>query len=414
MQTTRWKIARLAVMPLAGLALLGCGDSQPKAVVAKLAEVQVSRPITREITNYDLFTGRTEAVEAVDVRARVTGYLQKTNFKEGMEVQQGDVLFEIDPRTYQAELDRAEANVVQADARLKRLNTDYQRAVSLLAKRAIGQEEFDKIAGDRAEAEAAVKVVQASRDVARLNLNFCKVVSPISGRISRRLIDPGNLVKADDTVLTTIVSLDPMYVYFDIDERTMLRVRRLIQEGKVKSSREAIIPVSMGLADEEGFPHEGTINFVDNKVDPNTGTLRLRGIFPNPVNPKHPLSPRLFSPGLFTRVRIPIGEPHQAILVSERALGTDQGRKFVYVVNDQDEVVYRSVKIGSLNEGYRVIEEGLTPQERVVVSGLQRVRPGAKVDPREIPMPPSAPAVTPVQTNLPASGGKAPQPENKK
>ena len=347
----------------------------------------MSLPVTQDVTDYEDFTGRTEAVATIEIRARVTGYLDKVLFKEGTEVKQGDPLFEIDRRTYQADCDRAEANLLQARAHLNRLQADLRRAASLLPSKSISQEDYDKVAGDCAEAEAAVKVSEAALHSARLNLDFTIVSAPISGRISRQLIDPGNLAKADDTLLTMLVSLDPIYAYFDVDERTMLRIRRLIRSGKVKSAREAEVSVLLGLADEEGFPHEGTINFVDNRVDATTGTLRLRGIVANPK--------RLFSPGMFLRVRVPIGDPHRAILVSERALGSDQGQKFVYVLNDKNEVTYRRVKVGALEGGLRVIEEGLAMGEKVIVTGLQRIRPGARVDPKMVAMTAQEPTVVP-------------------
>ena len=210
--------------------------------------------------------------------------------------------------------------------------------------------------------------------MAKLNLDFTEVKAPISGRISRRMVDPGNLVRADDTMLTTIVSLDPMYAYFDIDERTLLKLRRLTAEGKIKARDDGnVIPVWVGLSDEEEFPHAGEINFTDNRVDPSTGTLRVRGVLPNP-------KPRLFSPGMFVRIRLPVGEPHQAILIPEKAVGTDQGNKFLYIVDGEDKVVYRPVKTGSLNEGMRVVTDGLKAGERVIVIGGQRVRQGAPVD----------------------------------
>jgi RND family efflux transporter MFP subunit len=247
-----------------------------------------------------------------------------------------------------------------------------------LPTKAISQEDYDKAEGDRNEAAAAVGVAEAARDVAQQNLDYTLITATISGRISQQMIDPGNMVKANDTVLTTIVSMDPMYAYFDIDERTLLQIRRLVRAGKVRSAREGGAKVCLGLADEGGFPHEGTINFIDNRVDIPTGTLRVRGLFPNPN--------RMLSPGLFVRVQVPIGDPHQSLLVSERALGSDQGQKFLYVLNDKDEVVYRHVEVGTLNDGLRVIHSGVKPGERVILSGLQRVRPGIKVNAKNVAM----------------------------
>jgi RND family efflux transporter MFP subunit len=339
----------------------------------KTPEVVVRSPVRKNIMDYEECTGRTEAVKTVDVRARVTGYLIKWNFTQGKRVTKGDVLFEIDPRPYEAELARTDANVVQAEAHLTRLSADYQRAAGLHAKKAMGREEFDKIAGDKAEAVAAVGVAKASRDLAQLNLSFTRVLAPVTGIISRTLIDEGNLVKADDTILTTIVTQDPMYAYFDVDERTSLRLLRLLQEGSI-----SIPPVRMGLADEgTTFPHEGMVDFIDNRIDVNTGTLHMRCSFPNPK--------AVLTPGLFVRIRFIFGELHQVILIPEEAIGTDQGRKFVYVVNGQDQIEYRPIKISKQHEGLRAIVEGLKGDERIVVSGIQRVRPGIKVIAKEMP-----------------------------
>ena len=364
---------------LSCVALVGCEQAKPPQPPAKPPEVLASQPVRREVVDYEDFSGQTAPVKNIEIRARVTGYLDKVYFKEGSEVEEGAMLFEIDPRPYEAELARSEARLAQAEARLKNLNTEYRRVQGLLSRNAISESESERVATELAEAEAAVAAAKADRDLAKLNLQFTKVTAPIRGRISRQFIDPGNLVKADETTLTTIVSVDPVYTYFDVDERTLLRIRRLIHEGAIKSHQEAEVPVQMGLADEEGYPHRGTINFVDNKVDSSTGTLRIRGVFPNPE--------RLLSSGLFVRVRLPIGPPRQAILVAEQALGTDQGKKFVYVVNDEDEVTYRPVKTGRLYDGLRVIEEGLVDGEKVIVSGLQRVRPGAKVELKLMEMP---------------------------
>jgi RND family efflux transporter MFP subunit len=258
-------------------------------------------------------------------------------------------------------------------------------------------------------------MAQAALGQAERNLTWTEVRAPFDGRVSRQSIDPGNIVKADETVLTTIVSLDPVYAYFDIDERTTLRSRRLLIEGKIQSAREAKLPVLIGLADEMDdrgtplYPHTGTVNFVDNRLEPTSGTLRLRGEFANPRSKHNSL--RIFSPGMFVRVRLPIGKPHPAVLISERALGTDQGQPFVYVVNDQDEVEYRKVKVGLLEEGLHVIEEGLQPGERVIVSGVQRVRPKIKVQAELIETPgPAAASETSAAKPPPAAapaGGRA-------
>ena len=374
----------------------GCGKSPPPAASGKLPAGLVSVPVERMVLDNEEFTGRTDAKRNVTVRARVSGYLEKVCFTEGADVKEGDVLFEIDSRPFQADFDRSDANVRQAEANLKTLQSNFMRGNSMFTRGAIGQEEYDKIVGDKDAMGAQVKLATAQRDTAKLNLAWTKVLSPLGGRISRQMIDPGNLVKADDTALTTIVSLDPIYVYFDVDERTLLTLRRLHQQGKSTSYRDATVPVYLGLSDEEGFPRQGNINFADNQVDPMTGTLKVRGEFPNPGN--------LLSPGLFARIRLPIGTPHKSTLVSERALGTEQGQRFVFVVNDKNEVVYRKVKLGALQGGMAAIEDGVSMGERVVVNGLQRVRQGSKVEVKLVPMPgDEKPAIAP------ATADKAPQ-----
>ncbi len=329
----------------------------------------------RQVVDYEDFTGRTEGMKSIDLRAQVTGYLDKVLFREGFDVKEGDTLFLIDPRTYQAEYDRAVANLAQAKAHLARLESDFQRAQALIQSASIAKGDYDLALGDRNEAAAMVGVAQAAQNTAKLNLDFTKVTAPISGRISRQNIDPGNLVMANVTILTTIVSLDPIYAYFDVDERATLRFRRLLEAGKVKSAREGKAPVLLGLADEDDkYPHEGMINFVDNRLDPSTGTLRIRGVFDNHT--------AFLAPGMFVRIRVPIGQPHAAILATERAIGSDQEKKFLYVVNDKNQVVYREVQIGAIENGLRVIDSGLAAGERFVVNGLQRVKAGDIVRPK--------------------------------
>ncbi len=379
-------LAWLLPLFLAGVAAPGCGPSQAQPAMGPPPppEVQVSLPVVKEVTDYEDFPGRTEAVSTIDVRAHVTGYLERVYFTDGAFVQKGDLLFEIDARPYRADLARAEGNVLQSEGHLRRLTSDYQRATRLLPQRAIGREEFDKIVGDHTEARGALEVAKAARDMAALNLGYTRITAPISGQISRRNMDPGNLVKQDDTSLTTIVSLDPIYAYFDLDERSTLRAQRLIRERKVDWSPEKGLHVLLGLADEEGFPHKGVVNFADNRVDPDTGTWRLRGIF---QNRDHALTP-----GLFVRMRLPIGEPYRAILVAEQALSTDQGQKYVYVLDDAGKVAYRRITVGRLHGGMRVITDGVKPQDKVLVSGLQFVRPGAEVKAEVVPMPGDQPA----------------------
>lgn len=366
----------------------GCAKTEAKPPPPKPPAVVTDVPIESEVSDYEYFVGQTMARKSVEVRARVNGYLDKLNFNDGDEVKEGDLLFEIDSRQYDADLARTEAALAQAEAHARRLEADYQRARNLKGREVLSQSEYDVVAGDYTEAKAAVGIAKANRDLARLNKSFTKVDAPIEGRLSRRMVDPGNLVKADETLLTNIVTLDPVYVYFDIDERTLLRLRRLVAEGKIKSRAEAELHIDVALADEEGFPRQGTVDFSDNKVDQMTGTLRVRAAVPNP-------KPRVLSPGMFMRVRLPVGKPHRAILVPEQAVGTDQGRKFLYVVKPgkdktgkpADIVEYRPITVGSQQEVMigtrleqrRVVEQGIAPGERVVVSGLQRVRPGIAV-----------------------------------
>jgi RND family efflux transporter MFP subunit len=401
----RWRLGVWGWVAVVGLALLvsgGCTKQPAPTPSVKPPDVVVARPLVRTVTDYEDFTGRTEAYRTIEVRARVSGYLNKVNFVEGSEVKKGEVLFEIDPRLFEAQLQRANAVLNQAQAHLRRLDQDLDRATSLLPRNAISREEYDKIAGDRSEAAAAVSVAKASVEAAKLNLAYTKVVAPISGRISRRLLDPGNLIKADETVLTSIVSDDPIYAYFDIDERTLLRLRRMVRQTQAIFVRKQNVPVMLGLSDEEGFPHVGKIDFSDNRLDPMTGTLRVRGVFDNPQH--------LLSPGLFVRIRLPIGHPYEAILIAEQALGTDQGQKFVYVVNEQNEVEYRRVQVGSVFDGLRVITEGLSKDERVIISGLQRARAGLVVEPRQVEMPTEVGVVVTPIVGPPLAGTNPPTP----
>jgi RND family efflux transporter MFP subunit len=370
-----------ALLVCAGLA--GCSKPAAPAQAAgpppqKPPEVLVTTPVAAEVTDYEDFTGRTMALATIDIRPRVTGYLDKVLFKEGAEVQEKDLLYEIDPRPYQAEVDRAQGTVTQAQARLRRLNNDLQRANGMLPNKTITREAYDLIVGDQAEADAAVGVAQATLDLAKLNLSYCQVRAPMRGRMSRTLLDAGNLVKADETILTTIVAQDPIYAYFGVDERLLKRVRSYVNQGLLKIGTDGQIPILMGLADEDGYPHQGYVNFIDNRLDSNTGTLQVRGIF---QNPKHNILPNLYA-----RVRLPLGNPYKALTIPEQALGTDQGQKFVYVVNPENKVEYHGVQIGKAQGKLRVILKGLNEGDRVIVSGLQRVRPDAVVDPKPAPV----------------------------
>ncbi len=365
-------MSRRELLPLLFLsaAAAGCDVAAPPPPPPKPPDVVVSRALEREVIDFEEFQGKTEAIETVEVRARVSGYLDKVHFEEGSDLRKGDLLFTIDPRPLQAELERAEANLAQAEAHHKRLEADYERARSLLAKGSTSREEFDKVVGDRSEAAGAIKSARAAQSIAQLNLDYSRVTSPISGRISRRKIDPGNMVKADETALTYVANLDPMYVLFDVDEDNYLRIYRILVAKEITLAQVKEIPVDMGLRDEKGFPHRGKVNFVDNSIDALSGSVWVRGVFANPK--------KLLVPGLFARVRLPVGDPHRAVLIPEQALATDQGQKFVWVVDDQKHATYRRVDLGALHGSLRVVEKGVRPGEQIIVSGLQRVRADPK------------------------------------
>ena len=374
---------RIVLPLLLGLPISMAGCARPPSQDLPPVPVTVSLPIERDVTDYADFTARTAAVDSVEVRAHVWGYLDKVNFKEGAMVTKGDVLFELDARPYQALLNQAKAKVSQDEAQLSFDEAEYQRYLKLASTGAASRSEVDKASAARGvdiANIAADKAVVASR---QLDLEYTKVIAPVSGRVSRYVVTVGNLIQSGDqnggTLLTTIVSVDPMYAYFDVDEHTVLRVRQMVREGKADSPRDGGFPVWLGLANEDGHPHPGTIDFVDNQVNPKTGTMRLRGVFPN--------KNQVLAPGLFGRVRVPIGRAHKALLVSERALDTDQGQKILYIVNEKDEVVSRPVQVGALQDGLREITDGLKPGERVIVNGLQQVRPGVTVEPKLVDMP---------------------------
>jgi RND family efflux transporter MFP subunit len=366
-----------------GVGLIGCARTPPGAPAAAPVTVTVSHPVERDVTDSAEFTARTAAVDSVEVRAHVWGYLQKVNFKEGDLVKEGDVLFEIDPRPYDALLNQAKAKLAQDEAQLGFDEAEYQRQSTAHSRGVASKSDMDKARAARDVDLANIAADKALVAARQLDLDYTKVVAPVGGRVSRYVVTVGNLVQAGDqnggTLLTTVVSVDPMYAYFDVDEATALRVRQLTREGKSDSPRDGGYPVSLGLANEEGFPHRGTINFVENQVNPKTGTIRVRGVFPN----KH----QVLLPGLFGRVRTPIGRPHKALLVSDRALDSDQGQKVLYVVNDKNEVASRPVRVGALHDGLREVTDGLKPGERVIVTGLQQVRPGVTAEPKLVAMP---------------------------
>jgi RND family efflux transporter MFP subunit len=344
-------------------------------------KVVVSHPLDREVEEWDEYTARLEAKDFVEIRARVSGYLQSIHFKDGAIVPKGEVLFQIDPRPYEAILHRAEGDVAVAKARLQLARTKLERATKLVGREAISQEEADTRAAEARQAEAALEGSAAAVDAAKLDVEFTTIRAPISGRASRKLVTEGNLITggagSQGTLLTTIVSLDPIYVYFEADERAFLKYQRLAQTGERPSSRDVNNPVRIGLADEEGYPHEGYMDFVDNQLDPGTGTMIGRAVLPNPYF--------TLTPGLFARLRLPGRPRYRGLLVPEEAIVSDQSRKIVYVVDDQGVAHDRVVSLGSMYGGLRIVQDGLTSGDRIVVSGVQRVRPGIAVETSDRP-----------------------------
>lgn len=380
--------AQVAAILLMAWMFTAC-DQRNEYVEPPPPKVTVAKPLQQEVINYLVFTGTTRAFEEVEVRARVAGFLQRMEFTPGTKVEKGDLLFVIDPREYQAELNAAKAELGSAEAKLKRAQAEFTRAEKLFKQKAGAEKNVVKWRGERDMAKAAVARAKAKVEQARLNLSYTKVTAPITGRVSRNLVDLGNLVgEGEPTLLTKVTRNDPMYVYFNLNERDLLMVmamyRKTVEEKGLNSDKDssikADIPLFLGLANEEGYPHKGTLDFAESGVDTGTGTLQLRGVFPNPG------SERVLVPGLFTRLRMPFDKQKNALLVTERAIGADQGGRYLLAVNSENVVEKRPIRMGQLVDGLSVIEEGVQPGEWVVVNGLQRARPGAKVDPEQTDM----------------------------
>ncbi|GAB5444227.1 MAG: efflux RND transporter periplasmic adaptor subunit [Fuerstiella sp.] len=407
------------MMAVTAIGLAGCDSNDaPPAPEAGPLELPVAQPVVMQIVEWDEYTGRLDAIDDVEVRARVSGYLASTHFEEGQMVQKGDLLAIIDPRPFEAELNAAQAQRQQSEARLKESEsllrqaqaelTDaeaqqqladrrYRRVEQLVQQNAIAQEEVDVRQSEQLQAAAAVEAAQARIQTAQaaiatakasietaqaqvesasLNLQYTQVRAPVGGRISRRLITEGNLISggtSQSTLLTTIVSLNPIHVYFDANEQEFLKYVRLAREGKRASSRDVKNPVYVALVDEDGYPHRGHMDFVDNQVDPNTGTMRGRAILSNEDG--------LLTPGLFVKVRLPGSGRYDAVLIPDSAIGSDQTDKFVYVLNDEGGVQRQVVKTGPISHGLRIVRDGLDGSEQIVVSGLQQIRPGVPVKP---------------------------------
>jgi multidrug efflux system membrane fusion protein len=400
----------------------GCDEKKPKAAETPPPVVLVSRPLERNVTDYQVFTARTQDVQSVDVKARVSGFLTKILVKDGADVKEGDILFQIDDRPYKASLDQAKANVSHAKASLDlakaalvKAQAEYDIGLNVQKndKGAISDQEIVKRQGARDEAKANIDVAtatigqaQAALEMAQLNYDWCKVTAPIGGRAARHLVNTGDMVTQGVTVLDNIVSLKPIWAYFNVDQNTAQQVQTLIREGKLPSPRTGELPVGMNVdvGNDEAFPIAGTIDYVSNQLDPNTGSIQVRAAFPN--------TDGTLVAGLFARIRVPIAAPHDALLVNDRAIGTDQGQRFVVVVNDKNEVERRMVEVGQLHDGLREVHrfrtlmepgsdgkavtkkvEVLKPTDWLVVEGLMRARSGDKVEPKHVDM----------QTLLPAT-----------
>jgi len=368
---------------VAALAFLLAACRAPAPSMPPPPAVTAAPAIGRTVNEWDEFTGRIEAVGYVQVRPRVSGFIDKVTFVEGKEVKQGDVLFVIDQRPYKDALDRAQAELTRASTQAELARSEADRAQPLVTENAISREEYDARVSGSAQANANIQAAEAAVRTAKLNLDWTRVRAPISGRISRAEVTPGNVVQSgsDPTLLTTIVSVDPVYVYFEGDEQAYLRYNALDRQGSRPSSRRVRNPVRMGLADETDFPHTGYVDFVDNQLNPNTGTIRARAVFSN--------KDRYFTPGMFARIQLLGSGKFDAVLVRDGAVGTDQDRKFVYVLKPDSTVDYRGVELGRMVDGLRVIRKGLAPNENVIINGLMRLRPGIKVAPTLTTMEPS-------------------------
>lgn len=385
-----------SVVTLAAL-VAGCAPGGPPEMPPP--EVNVALVEARPIVEWDAYDGRIAAIDSVELRPRVTGYLAGVHFREGSEVAKGALLFTVDDREYRAALASAQANTARAQTRVEVARTEFARSEKLKAARAVSEEELETRRGELRQAEADLKAAEAQQRQAELNVEFTRIRAPIAGYVSSAAVRPGNLVVAGNTVLTTVVSIDPVYVEFQGDERMYLKYQAMSRNGERPSSRDARNPVRVGLADEQGYPHEGEMVFVDNALDPSTGTIRARALLPN--------KDHVFTPGLFARVQLLGSGQRDAILVNARALLTDQDRRYVYVVGEDGKATRRDVQLGGEAEGMRIVREGLKNGDRVVVNGVRKIFfPGMPVKPVVVPMdqPDSAPAQEPAAGTA-ASGG---------
>jgi multidrug efflux system membrane fusion protein len=376
-------LGQALILVVLACGVAGCESSAPPLAETPPPPVTVSQPVVREVVEQDDYEGRIAAAENVEVRARVRGYLTKVAFRDGQMVKQGELLYEIDPRPYQMTLDAAMAQEKAAQASLQLAKSEYERTRMLASKSAASREELDVWTGKQAVAAADILKAGAEVKRAQLDLDFTRVTAPISGKISRTQVDLGNLVNAagGETLLTTLVSVEPTYVYFNVDERSLLRYRESRRKTVKDNSpsppiKDLHIPVYVALEGESDYPHKGEIDFSDNRVNPSTGTIQVRGVLSN--------KERIFDEGMRARVRIPVSQPSKVVMVSERAVGTDQGRKFVYVVGADNVAQRRDITPGRLMDGLLIVGTGLKSDEWIVVNGIQRVRDGMKVEPRRL------------------------------
>jgi multidrug efflux system membrane fusion protein len=389
-------------MAALGLMLVSAGCAKKAEAPKQGAPAVTVAPVEQKsIVEWEEFTGRTEPVDSVEVRPRVSGYIQEVKFQSGQLVKQGDVLFMIDPRWHQATFDQRHAEFEEAKVKCENAKREADRSQHLLETRAISVEEGDQRQYRYQEAKAECQAAQAAFDSAKLDLEYTQVRAPIAGRVSRALLTEGNYVSGNAggaSLLTTIVSVDPVYVYADVDENSLLKFNALAQAKKLETDGDGKIPVQLQLADEQEFAHAGYVESFDNRLDANTGSILLRAVFPNPDG--------RIVPGLFARIRIPLSERYPALLVEERAIGTDQAQKYVLSLTSSNTVEYHSVSLGPLMEGKRIVRSGLTGKEEVVVNGLQRVRPGMPVSPE------TAVASRRTAGELASQGGHAKHAEN--
>jgi multidrug efflux system membrane fusion protein len=379
------RLALAGVSMLAAAVLTACsGSHAEEAGMPPPPSVSAAPVLVKQVSQWDDFSGRVEAVESVELRPRVSGYIDKVNYVEGQEVKKGDVLFTIDARSYRAELDRATAELNRARTQAQVSRSEADRARRLSDQQAISTETWEQRRAVSEQAQAQVQAAQAAVDAARLNMEFTQVRAPINGRAGRAMVTAGNLVTAGDSasVLTTLVSLDKVHVYFDADEGTFLRYAQMARKGERPSERDSELPVKVGLSGEEGYPHEGKVDFLDNQVTRSTGTIRVRALLDN--------ADRAFTPGLFARVQLLGSGQFQAMLIDDKAVLTDQDRKFVYVVDKDNKAQRRDIELGRTADGLRIVEQGLKAGDRVIIDGVQKVfMPGMPVQAKAVAMQPA-------------------------